>query len=856
VSTKQVKGAAGGGWARATPVFTTAARAPLTVGCIAALWSIGVITGSLRDGPPPDLFARVGAGIPSLAEGHWWSPLTAALWCSGPGSYLLTTVAFAMLVGPAERILGAARTAAVLIGTQVIGSSVGLAVIEQEALNGNEWAAQLARCVAVGPSTAAVGAGLALAWRLDPPERRRFRLLLLVGLVMLTLYSGSLQDVLRLATGLVGLTIGAGWAALRPRPAARAAGVLERRRLIALLVAAGAIGPLVAVISHTMIGPLSVLRFVLLAPPPGAGTVEQLCRMGAAAADECRALQAHLRLSGTGPAIMSVLPVVALVVIADGLRRGRRFAWAAAVAAHLLLAALGAVLAVEMSTTPPEQLVVFADLGRSQTLLATLLPLIQPLLIAAVLVAARGAFTVTAPRGTYRGLTIRLVATLTALSLLYLGGGWLLRDQFDRPPGLIDLLFDLPLRFLPPAYLGELEPAFLPTGAAATLLFEWTGVVALAVTATALAATFRRDRLDPPTDEVSAQVRALLAKHGTSLAHMITWAGHQYWFTPDEGAVVAYRVIAGVAVTTGGPVGPPRAQADALSGFAQFCARHGWTPCLYCLPADHAAEAAQMGWHTVQVAQEAVVALPELAFTGKKWQDIRTARNRARKAGIIAEWCHFATSPRVITDQIRAISADWAARKPLPEMAFTLGGLSELADPQVRCLIAVDVDGTVHGVTSWMPVHRDGHVIGWTLDFMRRRRTGFAPVTEFLIAAAAETFQAEGATLLSLSGAPLARTDPDPDEVTGPMQRLLDQLGERLEPVYGFRSLLAFKAKFQPSYRPLFMAYPDATALPTIGAAITRAYLPHLTRAQIIRLLRLLLPNPQQARGARAELPR
>ena len=45
--------------------------------------------------------------------------------------------------------------------------------------------------------------------------------------------------------------------------------------------------------------------------------------------------------------------------------------------------------------------------------------------------------------------------------------------------------------------------------------------------------------------------------------------------------------------------------------------------------------------------------------------------------------------------------------------------------------------------------------------------------------------------------------------------RLLDVLGRTLEPVYGFRSLLAFKSKFQPSHRKKYYA----NALPVKKAA-------------------------------------
>jgi hypothetical protein len=69
------------------------------------------------------------------------------------------------------------------------------------------------------------------------------------------------------------------------------------------------------------------------------------------------------------------------------------------------------------------------------------------------------------------------------------------------------------------------------------------------------------------------------------------------------------------------------------------------------------------------------------------------------------------------------------------------------------------------------------------------------------------------------------------------LQRLLDMIASTMEPAYGFRSLLHFKAKFQPVYQPLYLAYPDPAALGSIATAIGRAYLPHVTSRQALRLL-------------------
>jgi lysylphosphatidylglycerol synthetase-like protein (DUF2156 family) len=128
-------------------------------------------------------------------------------------------------------------------------------------------------------------------------------------------------------------------------------------------------------------------------------------------------------------------------------------------------------------------------------------------------------------------------------------------------------------------------------------------------------------------------------------------------------------------------------------------------------------------------------------------------------------------------------------------------------------------------------------VVGWTLDVMRRRQEGFRAVVEYLIASAALTFQAEGARFLSLSGAPLARAG---DEVEGEhvLDRVLDRMGELLEPYYGFRSLHTFKAKFQPRYAPMFLVYRDEADLPRVGIGIGRAYLPDARVRDLVALVR------------------
>ena len=238
-----------------------------------------------------------------------------------------------------------------------------------------------------------------------------------------------------------------------------------------------------------------------------------------------------------------------------------------------------------------------------------------------------------------------------------------------------------------------------------------------------------------------------------------------------------------------------------------------------------------LGWKSVEVAEDSVMPLADLEFKGKTFQDVRTAINKAGKNDVTLEITKWAEAKPVVTDQLQAISGGWVSDKALPEMGFTLGTLREADDPEIRLHLAVDADRTIEGFTSWMPVGEDGEVVGWTLDLMRRRDQGFRPVMEFMIGASAMQFKEEGYRFMSLSAAPLAKAS---DDLGGSsdqqvLQKLLDFLGNTLEPYYGFQSLFAFKQKFKPEHHPMYLMFPDSTALAEIGIAVARAYMPDAT---------------------------
>ncbi|HVB05184.1 MAG TPA: DUF2156 domain-containing protein [Acidimicrobiales bacterium] len=818
-----------------------AKAAPFALAAVIGLWVMGLAGNTIVHGPTVALLSRANLGLPAFSLHGTWYPLASRIWCADLAGYLVTTLLFLVLCAPAERILGSRRTANIflcsLLGTTAVVA--GIAAISG-ALSA-DGPSGLRTASAVGPSTGAFGVLLALTHTLTPLWRRRIRVLSIVGLATLVLYSGQLQDVSRLAAALIGLLCGpllltTPAAGRRWRVARATIEPQERRLLVALVVVALAAGPLVLLLNRVANGPAARLKGLLMAPSPTRAVVRHLCPQPAAPAS-CHTVVGYVISRSFGAEIRMILPVLIACVLAEGLRRGYRSAYVGALGFHIVLAAVGvaAILhgALGASWSGGGSGLQLSKFARDVS--ADLIPAGVALLIYVM----RDHFTVRSRAGAYRRLLRLSAGVLVGTSTIYLIGGYLARAQFDRAFGFGDLLRNLPSRFLPPEYLGLIKPRFHPVSGVAGELSDWTGAVFWIVVLAALLVMFRRGGALEHHAEPTEIRRMLREYGGSNLAYMSTWEGHDHWLSSDRRSAFAYRVISSVAITTGEPLGDPARKASAVREFSEFCARNGWTPCLFCVSEDFLPAIEAQQWHALKVANDAVIPLAPFDLSGRRLQDVRTAMHRAGRKGIEARWIDFHDASPSLVQQIAAMGRQLRASRGAPELSFTIGGVPELLDSQTRCLVAVDPEGVVHGVVSWIPVFRAGEVVGWTLDFMRRSPDGLKGVMDFLIASSALSFRQEGSEMMSLSGVPL------PPDTAGrspsAVERVLDGAGSLVNRAFRFESLLAFKDKFRPDYESLFLAYRDGMDLPRIAYAVGRAYLPSVTLREAIGFGRSVL---------------
>ena len=722
---------------------------------------------------------------------HWLALTTAH-----PGGAIILSVLIVLWLVPAEWRLGSLRTLAVGVVSQLISVPLSIVLARGiETVGLNRWGNDLLSDTFLTPIGFIAGAAGFASALLPRLWRRRLRVSLIVLTATFVLYSGTMSDVLGIVAAMLSITAGQ----LLFKPESAPPSIRERRVLLAVGIACVAIGPAFVALDPMAEGPFSQITQLLWAPHLSALEATQVCA-DSLTSTSCTAAVDLARAQGIGALVANIMPFIIQLVVCFGLMRGRVLAW--------WMAVITQVLAIALLTYQ------LWDDSRLSYLLPNLVLVILPWLLALfMLLINYSLFRIRENRAFF---TRTIVFAILASSL---GAGlWILTASLHNtvpPANLANILAETPLRFVPAVVALILPHHVAPATMFSWFIYLWVGNAFWILLAVRLYLGFSRP-VDPAQESDRDSARRLLESGtGDHLSFMTLWKSNRYFFHGDS--YVAYRVSNGIALTLGAPVGR-----DISAEFERFASEQGWAVAWYSVNAQFADAHPQL--KRLQVAEEAVLNCESVEFKGKKFQNVRTARNKAEKEGVSTRWTTWEELDIASIARISALSEDWVSDKALPEMGFTLGGLEEMTVTGTRLLLAESADGTLHGVTSWMPVYENGAIAGYVLDVMRRNEHGFKGVIELLISEAMLIAQSEGLAWISLSGAPLAG---QPDEPNW-LDVALNRIGEEVEPLYGFRTLAASKRKFQPEEHPWYLCYHDELKLPSIALATMHAYLPDM----------------------------
>ncbi|WUO26596.1 phosphatidylglycerol lysyltransferase domain-containing protein [Streptomyces sp. NBC_00287] len=331
------------------------------------------------------------------------------------------------------------------------------------------------------------------------------------------------------------------------------------------------------------------------------------------------------------------------------------------------------------------------------------------------------------------------------------------------------------------------------------------------------------------TEEDEARLRALLDKHGgrDSLGHFALRRDKAVVFSPSGKAAVTYRVVSGVMLASGDPIGDVEAWPGAIERFMDVAKAHSWTPAVMgCSETGGEVWTRETGLDALELGDEAVVDVVDFSLAGRAMRNVRQMVKRIERAGYETRVRRVRDLGDAELDRIRRAAEDWRGTDTERGFSMALGRIGDPSDGD--CLIATahkqdDRPGPysdLKAVLHFVPWGIDGA----SLDLMRRDRSADRGMNELLIVAALQAAPKLGIARVSLNFAMFRSALARGEKIgAGPVLRAWRGLLVFLSRWFQIESLYKFNAKFRPRWEPRFVVYRASADLPRIGLAAMQA---------------------------------
>jgi lysyl-tRNA synthetase class 2 len=511
--------------------------------------------------------------------------------------------------------------------------------------------------------------------------------------------------------------------------------------------------------------------------------------------------------SATATAIAATLGVL-LLYLSGGLRRRKRRAWRAAIVVTVVVAASHVLKGLDIE----EAVVSLALLG--------------------LLIGARGEFHAKGDPTT-RWLGLRIFLQLLTLAVA-LGMVLLLvnRDRIVDHPSLPKRLEHVLLGLI--GVPGPLHFTSDRTGDVVTATMLAFGVLIAFATAYLVLRPSEPITLLTPVDEL--RLRELLARHGRrdSLGYFALRRDKSVIWSPTGKSAITYRVVHGVALASGDPIGDPEAWPGSIAAFRQLAEEHAWVPAVMGCSETGATVYSRHGLDALELGDEAVVYVADFTLEGRPMRGVRQAVGRVSRVGYTVEVRRARDIPVAEMSELLGVAAAW--RAAAVERGFSMA-LSRLGDPSDGDCVVVTAhqDGVLRGLLHFVPWGEDG----LSLDLMRRDRSADNGLNELLIVRLIETAGILGVTRLSLNFAVFRSALERGERIgAGPVSRVWRSLLVFASRWWQIETLYRFNVKFRPTWEPRYVSFPGTRDLPRVAIAALEAEAFLVLPRQLKRLLR------------------
>ncbi len=334
---------------------------------------------------------------------------------------------------------------------------------------------------------------------------------------------------------------------------------------------------------------------------------------------------------------------------------------------------------------------------------------------------------------------------------------------------------------------------------------------------------FRRVKPIPKMTQEELELVKKLIKHDQeqdSLGYFATRRDKSVVWSNNKKAGIAYRVEGGVMLASGDPFGEFSLWPEAINNFLEVAREHAWTPAVMGA-GDRGGEVwvEKAGMQALEIGDEAIINVADFTLEGRPMANVRQMVNRIKRKGYSCYTTKFVALPIADQRELVRLAKEW--RYGVPERGFSMGldRFGEAFDDE--CIITIaELDGVKTGFLHFVPWDESSI----SLDRMQRERGSDPGVTELMIVATTEWAQQNNIKYISLNFAAFRSLFERADKISaGFVTRSLRNIIRFFSNWFPVESLYRFNAKFQPEWRTRYVLYPSAKDLPKVGMAAIRA---------------------------------
>ncbi|MFF3610948.1 phosphatidylglycerol lysyltransferase domain-containing protein [Streptomyces sp. NPDC002580] len=338
-----------------------------------------------------------------------------------------------------------------------------------------------------------------------------------------------------------------------------------------------------------------------------------------------------------------------------------------------------------------------------------------------------------------------------------------------------------------------------------------------------LYAAFRSRRaVDPLTEDDEKRMRELLDRNGDrdSLGYFALRREKSVVWSPTGKAAVAYRVVGGVSLASGDPIGDPEAWPGAIEPWLAEARRHGWIPAVMGASEEAGTIYSRHGLDALELGDEALVETAEFTLEGRAMRTVRQAHNRVARAGYRVRIRRHEDIPAAEMAYLLQRADDWRDGATERGFSMALGRLGDPGDGRCVMLECTDSEGGLRAVLSFVPWGPQG----LSLDLMRRDRDAENGLMEFMVIELLRRAGEIGISQVSLNFAMFRSVFERGARLgAGPVLRLWRSLLSFFSRWWQIESLYRANAKYRPIWEPRFLLFEKSADLLRIGVASARA---------------------------------